>query len=645
MCGIAGAIWTDPQLAVDASTLKRMTDAIRHRGPDGEGSFSSEYKHQSPYEPQPGVALGHRRLAIIDVAGSSQPMANEDESIWLTFNGEIYNYRDLHHRLDGSGHRLKTSGDTETILHLFEDEGTHCFRNLNGMFALALYDAKHRRLVLARDRFGKKPLYYRAQPGRLAFASEIKSLLQLPDATHEVDPAALDAYLTYQYIPPPLSIYKDIKKLPPGHSLTWRDGQIKIEHFWTPDWSFEQSISKPEAIERIRELFTSSVKLRLQSEVPLGAFLSGGIDSSLVCAIAQELLSQPLKTFSIGFNEKEFDESKHAQFVANHLKTDHHAFRVTPKALEILPQLVEAYDEPFADSSAIPTWYVSQLTRQDVTVALSGDGGDELFLGYERYRAVELGRWLDRTPWLKRLLASPLWQNVPSLSRQRSLVRRFKRFSESLRKRPVDRYLDWVCIFKEADRAALYRDEFLLELPDADPGDFLCEAWAKSRNRDPMVAAANTDLQTYVPCDLMTKVDIASMAHSLEVRQPFLDYRLAEFCASLPKSMRFRWNTPKSLLYEAFREKLPSAIWRRKKMGFGVPLARWFRGELRTFLRDSLLGDNAHCHRYFSKAAIAKLVEAHESKVFDHSHRLWSLLFLEVWLQKMAGRAANSSII
>lgn len=644
MCGIAGAIWTEPSLAVTPHVLKQMTDAIAHRGPDGEGAFNREYLHQSPYEPQPGVALGSRRLAIIDVARGSQPMCNEDESIWLVFNGEIFNYRDLHHRLDGSGHRLKTDSDTETILHLFEDEGAHSFRNLNGMFAIALYDANHRRLVLARDRFGKKPLYYRAQHGRLAFASEIKALMQLPDARHDVDPAAIDNYLTYQYIPPPLSIYKDIKKLPPGHSLTWRDGQIKIEPYWNFDWSLEQQISRPDAIERIRELFTSSVKLRLQSEVPLGGFLSGGVDSSLTCAVAQRLLAQPLKTFSIGFSEREFDESDHAQRVANFLKTDHHAFRVTPVALEILPRLVEAYDEPFADSSAIPTWYVSELTKKDVTVALSGDGGDEIFLGYERYRAVELGRRLDRTKWLKKMLASPLWQRLPSRSRQRSLVRRFKRFSESLRKRPVDRYLEWVCIFKEAERAALYNDDFLAQLPAADPGDYLRGAWAKSGRRDPMAAAANTDLQTYLPCDLMTKVDIASMAHSLEVRQPFLDYRLVEFCASLPKAMRFRWRQPKSLLHEAFKEMLPSATWNRKKMGFGVPLARWFRGELQGFLRDSLLGPSAHCHQFFSKSAIEKLIAAHESRSFDNSHRLWTLLFLEVWLQKMTSVTSNSPI-
>lgn len=630
MCGITGAIWTDPKLAVSRETLQQMTNALRHRGPDGEGAFTSELKL-----PQPGVGLGFRRLAIIDVAGSAQPMSNEDESVWLVFNGEIYNFQDLHHRLDGSGHRFKTRGDSETILHLFEDEGINCFRALNGQFAIALYDSKHRRLVLARDRFGKKPLYYRMQAGRLAFASEIKSLLHLPDAQGEVDPAAIDAYLTYQYIPPPLSIYKGIKKLPPGCSLTWRDGEIKIEPYWMPDWGFEQRIGKPEAIERVRELFTSSVKLRLQSEVPLGAFLSGGIDSSLVCAVAQQLCSAPLKTFSIGFHEKEFDESAHAERVAKQLKTDHQAFHVTPAALEILPKLIEAYDEPFADSSAIPTWYVSELTRQKVTVALSGDGGDEVFLGYDRYRAVELGCWLDRAGWIKRMLASPLWQGLPSRSNQRSIVRRFKRFSESLRKRPVDRYLDWVCIFKEADRASLYSEDFLAQLPAADPGEYLRQAWVNSRHREPILAAANTDLQTYVPCDLMTKVDIASMAHSLEVRQPFLDYRLVEFAASLPKGMRYRWGQPKKLLRETFNDLLPREIWNRRKMGFGVPLARWFRKELRTFLRDTLLSPHAKCHRYFSAPAIEKLISAHETMSFDHSHRLWTLLFLEVWLQKM----------
>lgn len=635
MCGITGAIWTDPKLGVDAPTLQRMTDSLRHRGPDGEGSYIAALYHASPNALYPGVALGHRRLAIIDVAGGQQPISNEDESIWLTFNGEIYNYRDLHHRLEGSGHRFKTASDTETIVHLYEDEGADCFRSLNGMFALAIYDAPRRRLVLARDRFGKKPLYYRAEPGRLAFASEIKSLLHLPGAEWEVDPAAIDAYLTYQYIPPPLSIYKQVRKLPPGSVLTWCDDRIEIQRYWTPDWSQESAISRQAALETLRDLLKSSVELRLQSEVPLGAFLSGGVDSSLICAIAQSLMERPLKTFSIGFDEREFDESEHAERVAKFIGSEHHAFHVRAEAVEMLPQLVEAYDEPFADSSAIPTWSLSKLTRSEVTVALSGDGGDELFLGYERYRAVELGRWLDRAPIVKRLLASPLWQSLPSRSRQRSLVRRFKRFSESLRKSPCDRYLEWVCIFKESERAALYRDDFLAELPRRDPGDFLRTAWAASGRRDPMAAAANADLQTYLPCDLMTKVDIASMAQGLEVRQPFLDYRLVEFGSALPKAMRFRWRQPKALLQEAFGERLPPSIWGRKKMGFGVPLARWFRGELRQWLRDALLSESALSSRYFSQEAIAKLIAAHESTAFDHSHRLWTLLFLETWLQKM----------
>ncbi len=638
MCGITGGVWTDPAVALDEPTLARMTDVLRHRGPDDEGRYFSEYRLRPPYPPTPGVALGFRRLSIIDLAGGHQPMCNEDGSVWLVFNGEVYNFQDLRRRLEGSGHRFRTHSDSETILHLYEDEGTNCFQHLNGMFALALWDERRRRLVLARDRLGKKPLVYRADPDRLLFASELKSLLEAPGTPREIDPAAIDEYLTYQYIPPPNTIFRGVKKLPPGHFAVWEDGRLKVEPYWTPDFNREVALPEAEYVERLRELLTSSVALRMQSDVPLGAFLSGGVDSSLIVALMQRQTQERVKTFTISFPVKEYDESRHAAQVAEHLGTDHQAFTVTPDCVEILDRLVWHYDEPFADSSAIPTWYVSEMTRRHVTVALTGDGGDELFCGYPRYRAVALGGLLDRVGPLRSLLGARIWQRLPGSARQKGLVRRFKRFSEAAAAPPVRRYLEWIAIFNEARRAALYHDDFLATLPDADPAGFLHRAWRRAGRRDAVTAASLADLTTYLPGDLMTKVDIASMAHGLECRQPLLDYRVVELAAQMPRRFKYRRGRGKLILRKTFGDLLPQKIWTRPKMGFGVPLDHWFRGELRDLTRDVLLAGDARHRAFFRPEAVEQLVREHQSGAFDHSYRLWALLVLELWLRKWTER-------
>ncbi len=634
MCGITGAIWTDPRLAIDEPVLQRMTDVIRHRGPDDGGSYSDQYRLRPPYDAMPGVALGFRRLSIIDVAGGHQPMSNEDGTVWVVFNGEIYNFSDLRRRLEGAGHKFRTQSDTETIVHLYEDEGEDCFRHLNGMFAIAIWDSRQRRLVLGRDRLGQKPLVYHRQPGRLSFASELKSLLEIPDTPRDIDPNAIDEYLTYQYVPHPNTIFRGINKLPPAHYAVHSDDQFYVRPYWQPDFNVERGVGRAEAIDRLRATLESSVAIRLQSEVPLGAFLSGGVDSSLIVAIAQQKTKQPLKTFSIGFPVKEYDETSYARLVAEHLNTDHHEFQVTPDGVEILPKLVWHYDEPFADSSAIPTWYVSEMTRQHVTVALSGDGGDELFGGYPRYKAVSLAATLDRLWPLRHVFGAKVWQSLPSPGRQKSVVRRFKRFCEVLRTPPFRRYLDWIGIFNEMSRAALYSDDFLGRLSDSDPAVFLQSAMARAEGRDPVTAFSLTDLTTYLPCDLMTKVDIASMAHSLECRQPFLDYRVVELAASLPIGLKFRRGKGKRLLRSAFGDLLPHEIWTRPKMGFGVPLDHWFRNELRELTHDVLLGDAACGRGYFRPDAVSEMVEQHESGKFNHCYRLWTLLVLELWLQR-----------
>jgi len=637
VCGITGAIWTDPRLAIDQRVLQRMTDVLRHRGPDDDGFHCCQQRWEPPQGTLPGVAFGFRRLSIIDVAGGHQPMSNEDGTVWIVFNGEIYNFPELRRRLEGRSHRFATRSDTETIVHLYEDEGVECFQHLNGMFAVAVWDAGRRQLVLARDRLGKKPLVYRHERGRLSFASELKSLLEIPGVPRDVDPSALDEYLTYQYVPHPKTIFRGLCKVPPGHYAVYRDDQVQVRPYWEPDFNAEVRISEAEAIERLRETLESSVVMRLQSEVPLGAFLSGGVDSSLIVALAQRNTNRPLRTFSIGFPIAEYDETRYARMVAKHLGTEHHEFQVTPDGVQILPQLVWHYDEPFADSSAIPTWYVSQLTRQHVTVALSGDGGDELFAGYPRYRAVDLAARFDRLWPLRAVFGAAFWQRLPSSSRQKSTLRRIKRFCEVLRTPPHRRYLDWVGIFNEAGRAGLYRDEFLAALSDADPALFLQAALQRASARDPVTAFSLADLVTYLPCDLMTKVDIASMAHSLECRQPFLDYRLVELAASFPAAWKFRRGHGKRILRRAFGDLLPCEVWTRRKMGFGVPLDHWFRDELRPLTHDVLLNASARCHEYFRPDVIRRMVEDHELGRFNHCYRLWTLLMLELWLQRWGG--------
>ncbi len=637
MCGIVGAVWNDPAVAIQADVLERMTEALRHRGPDDDGSSHFEYRLRPPYEPMPGVALGFRRLSIIDIEGGAQPMSNEDGTVWVVFNGEIYNFETLRRRLEGAGHKFRTNSDTETIVHLYEDEGTNCFEHLNGMFAIAIWDAPRRRLVLGRDRLGQKPLVYRHEPNRLLFASELKSLLAVPGASREIDPCAVDEYLTYQYVPHPNTILRGVRKLPPGHCAVYEDSCLNVRAYWSPDFNHQAEMTSKDAAAQLRPLLESAVTMRMRSDVPLGAFLSGGVDSSLIVALMAKNSDQKIKTFSIGFPVKEYDETRYARMVSKHLGTDHHEFQVTPDGLDVLPKLVWHYDEPFADSSAIPTWYVSKLTREYVTVALSGDGGDELFAGYPRYKAIWLAGLLDRLGPVNRFLASPVWQRLPASTRQKSLLRRVKRFSGALARPPQRRYLDWIGIYNEAARAELYTETFIGSLADSDPFAFLQSAWARASKRDFVTSASLADLTTYLPCDLMTKVDIASMAHSLECRQPMLDHRVVELAASMPARLKFRRGVGKRILRTAFGDLLPREIWTRKKMGFGVPIDHWFRNELKEMTHDVLLDDTARSRGLFRHAEVERMVREHENGLFDHSYRLWSLLVFELWMREWIG--------
>jgi asparagine synthase (glutamine-hydrolysing) len=486
--------------------------------------------------------------------------------------------------------------------------------------------------VLARDRLGKKPLVYRVEKDRLLFASELKCLLAVPGVPRELDPGALDEYLTYQYVPHPNTIFRGIRKLPPAHYAVWRDGRIDVASYWQPDFNHQENRPLGEYVEELHSRLSDAVRLRLQSDVPLGAFLSGGVDSSIVVGLMSRLSGSPVKTYSIGFPESDYDETRFAREVAERFGTEHHELRVEPNAVEILPKLAWHYDEPMADSSAVPTWYVSELTRREVKVALTGDGGDELFAGYDRYRAVRLSALVDRLPGpLRRLTASSVWQRLPGGNRRRSFIRRLKRFAAALGRPIQRRYLDWIGIFDETARAALYTDEFLASLPDIDPAEFLNRAWQRASQRDAVTAASLADLTTYLPCDLLTKVDIASMAHGLECRQPFLDHRVVELAIAMPVQFKQRFGRGKRILLKAFGDLLPPSIRRRRKMGFGVPLESWLRTEIKQFTREVLLDPMSLGRGYFRPEAVARLVEEHQSGARDHSYQLWSLMVFELW--------------
>lgn len=644
MCGITGAVWADAGREVSEATLRQMTETLVHRGPDAADHFwyspwsgggAGQVPAGSAVAHPAGVGLGFRRLSIIDLETGMQPIGNEDQSVQVIFNGEIYNYRALRRRLEGSGHRFRTHGDAETLVHLYEDEGLDCFRHLNGMFAAAIWDRKRNQLVLGRDRLGQKPLFYHADSQRLVFGSELKAILTVSDVSRTIDCNAIDQYLLYQYVPHPRTIYRDIRSLPPGHQLCWRVGEpLQTRAYWELP-SQATSLSLPVATQRVRETLEDSVRLRLQSDVPLGVFLSGGVDSSLIAAIAQRQSDRPIQTFSIGFQESEYDETRYSKLVSEHLGTRHEAFVVQPDALKVLPNLVQHYDQPFADSSAIPTWYLSRMTRQSVTVALSGDGSDELFGGYQRYQAATLADRLDQLPAVRKVLGSRLWQKLPSDMSQRNHLRRWKRFCEAMSLSPLERYAQWIGIFRDSARAALYTESFVGELEEQDPLQFLYAAQQPFAKRSAVTRFSLMDLQTYLPCDLNTKVDIASMAHSLEVRQPFLDYRLVELASGLPGRWKRRWGKGKWILKQAFPSELPAEIWARRKQGFGVPLDHWFRGPLRPLAEEKLLGSAAQ-RGLFQPEEVRRLLEEHVAGKFDHAYRLWSLLILESWLQRWA---------
>jgi asparagine synthase (glutamine-hydrolysing) len=601
-----------------------MCEAIRHRGPDEDGFYLNE-----------GVALGMRRLAIIDLKGGQQPIHNQDRTAWIVFNGEIYNYLELREKLEKLGHTFYTNSDTEAVIHAYDQYGADCPKHLRGMFAFAIWDERTRELFLARDRVGKKPILYAQVNGQLIFGSEFSALLLHPDIGRDIDTAAIHHYLSFMCVPAPMTAYRAIRKLEPGHSLRWRKGEIKIEQYWQPDFSKKLKISEQEAGERTVEILRDAVKVRLMSEVPLGAFLSGGIDSSAVVALMSQESSEPVKTFSIGFDEQDFSELHHARRVAEHVGADHHEFIVRPDAMEVLPLLVEHYGEPYADSSAIPTYYVARETRKHVTVALNGDGGDESFAGYERYAAMQLAEKYHRIPAILRdSLVQRAIGLIPSSETKRSRVRDVKRFLQAASLPKVERYLRWVSVFDTTAKQNLYSANFLHETQSVRAADILTPWFARANGAGVVDAALLADINTYLPNDLLVKVDIATMAVSLEARSPFLDHHLIEFAASLPENLKLRGLTTKYLLKRMLKKLLPAENLDRKKMGFGVPIGHWFRGKLQPFLRETILSEKALGRGLFRPEAVKQLVEFHTRGERDNSHQLWTLLMLELWFQR-----------
>ena len=624
MCGIVGIANANSR-AVSREILERMNEAIVHRGPDEDGFYCNE-----------NIGLAMRRLSIIDLAGGQQPIYNADKTALIVFNGEIYNFQELRANLEKEGNQFQTNSDTEVIVHLYDKHGADCVQFLRGMFALAIWDTRDKCLFLARDRVGKKPILYSHQSnGDLIFGSEFRALLEHPDISREVDYEAIDSYMSYLCVPAPQTAFKQIRKLEPGHWLRWKDGEIKTQRYWSPDFSKKIKISQTEAEEETLRILREAVKLRLISEVPLGAFLSGGVDSSAIVALMAQESSTPVKTFSIGFEEQDFSELKYAKQVAEHIGAEYHEFIVKPDALEVLPILVEHYGEPYADSSAIPTYYVSKETRKFVTVALNGDGGDESFAGYERHAAMRLAEKYHRLPAIMRKsLIEKAVNLIPTSEIKKSRVRDAKRFLQAASLPRTERYFRWMSTFNREAKKKLYTREFTETVAAQNPSVFLDQWFAKANGNGILDTTLLTDQMTYLPNDLLVKVDIASMANSLEARSPFLDHKVIEFAASLPENLKMRRFETKSLLKKVAAKLVPPEVIYRRKMGFGVPIGNWFRGEMKEFVREVLLSEKCLKRGIAKPEMIEKYVKEHTNAERDHAFQIWTLLMLELWFQR-----------
>jgi asparagine synthase (glutamine-hydrolysing) len=627
MCAICGKIYLDPSRRVTAEEIVAMRDTMIVRGPDA-GEIHLD-RH---------AGLGHRRLSVIDLAGSRQPMPNENGSIWITYNGEVYNFAELRRKLLGRGYRFKTTGDTEVIVHLYEEYGEDCVRHLRGMFAFAVWNARTDTLFLARDRLGVKPLYYAFTDEAFLFGSELKALMADPcfNATKQIDLEAVHAYLSFLSVPDPVCIYRGVRKLPAGHTLTLRNGRVKLRRYWDVGFEAQPGVSEPAWREQVLEKIREAVRIRLVSDVPLGAFLSGGVDSSTVVALMASLMNRPVKTFSIGFTERAYNEASDAKLVAQHLGTDHTELILTPSsARAVIPRLLEYFDEPYADASCIPMYYVSQLAREQVTVALSGDGGDELFGGY---------------PWRQ---ARPAYQEL--LSRLpypvRNAIRQFARLipagvpGANYLKHihwPYGRYiLDAIAVFDQRDRDGLYSAAAHRELSEVDP--YLHHLPnLRARPLQPWKARMmEYDLKTYLPNDVLTKVDRMSMLNSLEAREPLLDHELVELAARIPSDLKIRSGVSKYIMKKAIAPYLPEEVLAKRKQGFSIPLETWLRTDLRNEVLDTLRSGNRH--GIFDRRALERITDDFFRGDDQRNYQVWTLYAFEHWYGRVHSASATTA--
>ncbi len=624
MCGIAGFVNLQRGHDSAEELIDRMCKIIRHRGPDDQGTWVGGGEKGT-------VALGMRRLSIIDLAGGHQPIFNEDQSALIVFNGEIYNYQELQQELRARGHHFSTNSDTEAILHAYEEYGDDCVKHLRGMFTFAIWDIKRQRLLAARDRYGKKPLNYYWDGERLIFGSEIKSILEA-GIPREVNPEALDEYLVYRYVPAPLTMFKDVMKLPAAHILVYEQGRISTRQYWELPFTSDSKDDEATAVARGLALLEESVRIRLMSEVPLGAFLSGGIDSSIVVGLMSKMMSQPVKTFSIGFEEDGFNELPYARKVAQHFATEHHEFFVRPDLLSMLPQLVWAFDEPFGDSSMLPTYYVSKLAREHVTVVLTGDGGDEVFGGYEQYvREYKL----HRIPGAVRSIMGHASTFMPDG------VRGKKRLGTWLRDYGT-RNIEASMLFPDNPRTEIYSEEYFNRVRNHQPFERHLELYRKARHLDTTARMQYVDTRTYLTDDILVKVDKSSMFNSIETRAPLLDHKLGEYVASLQPSLRVHEGNTKYLLKKIASGILPDEILTRPKRGFTMPISKWFGGNMTSYAHDMLKSSKAQARGIFNPSFMDHLIQGNNGGDPDmYSSAIWTLLCLELWFQTYIDQPAT----
>lgn len=619
MCGITGIYSVLKE--IDKELLVNLTDILKHRGPDDCGYFIDD-----------NIGLGHRRLSIIDLETGHQPISNEDNSVVIVYNGEFYNFKEYIDFLKSKGHKFKTNTDTEVILHLYEEIGTQVLDKIRGMFTFAIWDKNKSTLFIARDRLGQKPLFYTFQNDKFYFSSELKSFFKINEIKKDIDRQAIDYYLTYQYIPAPLSVYKNIYKLMPAEYIIVKNGKIiEKKNYWQLPAKTNYNISYADAKEQLRELLFESVKLRLVSDVPVGSFLSGGVDSSIITAIMAKTAGKQIKTFSIGFDEGDYNELPYAKLVADKYNTEHKEFIVKPDTINIINDLAYFYNEPYADSSALPTYYLSKMTSKYVKVALNGDAGDEMFCGYYRYQAMRFYEIINNIPLGKNICK--IFSNlIPSSGFNNRRIIQIRNFLNIISKQHIDVYKDLVSYFYDDDKNNIYTDEFRNSVDTTKCFSYITDIFNNFNDVKGLTQKIMfTDQLSYLPNDLLVKVDIASMMNSIECRSPILDHKVVEFANSLPLEYKLRGFKKKHIFTDTFKDLIPSEIINRKKMGFGVPLFHWFRNELKDFAYDNILNAFYIKNSWFKKDKVQNILDNHVSKKENNAFKIWSLLMLSLW--------------